>query len=405
MVYFDYRGSGMAEPSLTCEELNAAGVAAQAVDRRAIPAASFVVELMNQCRDRLIASGVDLTAYTTSEIAADVNDVRAALGYPAIHIVGASYGTALGLAVARDFPQIVRTNNLFSVLPIQTRWYFEVEQSFDGALDALFRDCHADRDCRRDYPHLKQNFRQVVADLNANPAVVPLTDPYTGQVYGEYAVDGDTFVHIMYNVLYLHELLYAHPLVANVPDMITRAAAGQTDWLGPMLVLLSSDPTASAAYGMYFSVVCSYNPTEPQLREALKGNKKALPEIRAIMEQTTVDIYHVCATWPSRNADPRANVPAANNVRTLMISSEYDPITPPGYADIAAATLPNTTRVTIPGAGHVAIFPTDPGGACGLSIAMSQIANPAGAPDTSCVAQVPNVFAPLPPEFVGGPTP
>ena len=41
---------------------------------------SPLVSAMNKCRDRLTAAGIDLSAYTTTENAADVNDIR---GYTA----------------------------------------------------------------------------------------------------------------------------------------------------------------------------------------------------------------------------------------------------------------------------------------------------------------------------------
>jgi dienelactone hydrolase len=43
---------------------------------------------------------------------------------------------------------------------------------------------------------------------------------------------------------------------------------------------------------------------------------------------------------------PRIDVP------TLLLSGEADPVTPPHWADLAAASLPASLRVTVPGQGH-----------------------------------------------------
>ncbi|MCX5732583.1 MAG: alpha/beta hydrolase, partial [Deltaproteobacteria bacterium] len=39
-------------------------------------------------------------------------------------------------------------------------------------------------------------------------------------------------------------------------------------------------------------------------------------------------------------------------VPTLLLSGEADPVTPPRWADLAAASLPASRRIEIPGQGH-----------------------------------------------------
>jgi pimeloyl-ACP methyl ester carboxylesterase len=48
----------------------------------------------------------DLTAYNTAASAADVNDLRLALGYEQINLWGGSYGARLALEVMRDYPAV-----------------------------------------------------------------------------------------------------------------------------------------------------------------------------------------------------------------------------------------------------------------------------------------------------------
>ena len=64
LILLDQRGTGYSLPSLNCpEKEDNADDATQA------------------CRDRLIGEGVDLQAYNSAENAADVADLRVALGY------------------------------------------------------------------------------------------------------------------------------------------------------------------------------------------------------------------------------------------------------------------------------------------------------------------------------------
>jgi pimeloyl-ACP methyl ester carboxylesterase len=75
------------------------------------------VEAMLRCRDRLIQEGIDLSAYNSAASAADVNDLRIALGYDQVNLYGVSYGSRLALTVMRDYPGILRSVILDSTYP------------------------------------------------------------------------------------------------------------------------------------------------------------------------------------------------------------------------------------------------------------------------------------------------
>jgi pimeloyl-ACP methyl ester carboxylesterase len=395
VIFFDQRGTGKSQPSLQCPEVNALTLKGTPVLQAF--ADTPLVAAMNKCRDRLVGMGIDLSAYTTTENAADVNDVRIALGYPAMDLLGASYGSELGLAVTRDFGQFVRTNNQASIVPLQETWFFEPPQNFDRAINELFRDCGADAACNAAYPNLKAAFQSTVATLNDTPQILTLKDPASGQVV-KVPLDGDTYTALLF------QLFYATPLIPFLPDAMTRASRGDFVWLENLLPLILDDGSDPTALGMHFSVVCSKNPTQAQLDAATAADQNILPEVRAALEPQSVDYFNICATWPSRNADPKANIAVTSDRPTTLISGQFDPVTPPSYADTAKATLSNATSVTLTGGGHSAIAPGEPVGACGFNIMTSNIANP-GKPDTACAAALKTTYRPLPNSIAGGPTP
>ena len=400
VVFFDQRGTGKSQPTLICTEFESSSrLRLKQPLLRAFEIEETFVSLANACRDRLVGQGIDLSAYTTTENAADVNDVRLALGYSKINIIGASYGSELGLAVGRDWNQFVRTNNLASLVPIQETWYFEPPQSFDTAVKALGADCAATVACSAANPNLVANFQKVARDLNANPALLTVRDPQSGRTLGQLPLTGDDFVNVMF------QLFYSTQLVPFLPDMITRSANGNFTWLENLLPLVlggeGSDPTS---LGMHFSVVCSKDPSLSNLDVALAGNQNILPEIRQALEPSIKEYFEICSTWPSKNADPKGTSPASFDVPTTLVSGQFDPITPPSYADIADETLPNATRVTLPGGGHSAIIPSEPVGACGLTVMLSLIAS-GTTPDTSCVGTLQTTYRVLPPVISGDPVP
>ena len=393
-VIFDQRGTGKSQPSLQCPEVS--GTTSQGFYLQAFADSPFVTA-MNRCRDRLTAAGVDLSAYTTTENAADVNDIRLALGYPAMNVIGGSYGTELGLAVARDFGPFVRTNNLSSIVPLQLAWFYEPPQNFNRALNELFTDCAANAACAAANPDLKTAFQTTVARLDASPAILTITDPASGET-AKAPLDGATFTGLLF------QLTYSTSLVPFLPDMITRTSRGDYVWLQNLLPLILNEGNDPTALGMHFSVVCSKDTSQARLNAALAADKGILPEVREALEPSLYEYSTLCASWPSKGADPKADQPVKSDRPTVLVSGQFDPITPPRYADLVKATLTNAVSVVLPGGGHTPIIPGEPVGNCGFTILATNIASP-GAPDTSCIAALKTTYRQLPASIAGGPTP
>ena len=63
---------------------------------------SEILEAKAACRDRLDAAGINLSAYNSAASAADLNDLRQALGYESWNLYGVSYGARLALTATPD---------------------------------------------------------------------------------------------------------------------------------------------------------------------------------------------------------------------------------------------------------------------------------------------------------------
>jgi pimeloyl-ACP methyl ester carboxylesterase len=105
LVFFDQRGTG-GSGALSCAFLG----------RHNFLGALFPSEHLGACR-RALARQADLSAYTNSTSAEDLEAVRKALGADVWSLAGFSFGTRLAQTYARSFPHRVRAVVLDGVVP------------------------------------------------------------------------------------------------------------------------------------------------------------------------------------------------------------------------------------------------------------------------------------------------
>lgn len=99
VVVVDQRGIGKSIPRLSCSRYFKAdhwNSISLSVDAE-ISFDKLMRDEVVACRSALLANGIDLFAYNTAENAADVNDVRMALGIKKWVLYGVSYGTRVAL--------------------------------------------------------------------------------------------------------------------------------------------------------------------------------------------------------------------------------------------------------------------------------------------------------------------
>jgi pimeloyl-ACP methyl ester carboxylesterase len=80
VIFLDQRGTWKSDPLLSCPEMDGFLADWAGLNTFDPATASRSAAATRACRDRLTATGVDLAAYTTTENAADVADLRVALG-------------------------------------------------------------------------------------------------------------------------------------------------------------------------------------------------------------------------------------------------------------------------------------------------------------------------------------
>lgn len=373
VIVFDPRGVGMSQPALECPEAIAQQFEDYTQRLRANDRDDHLVAAALRCRDRLVGQGIDLAAYTSAQSAADVDDIRTALGYRQVDLLGISYGTRLALTVVRDFPTIVHSILLDSVVPLDLNLYQQRAGSFDRALTMLFAACAADKGCAASYPTLEADFTAVVATLNTQPVTVGVTDP-TGAGH-DVLVTGDRFVGALF------DWLYRPSAMEYIPGAIEQLKGGAHTLLAQLLGSTLSATTFGHTQGLQYSVVCNELVPFETPAAVMASVQGARPELRGALAGVD-SIFTICAQWPHDPADPREHRAVTSDVPTLVLESGNDPVTPPAFGQRAARTLSRSVYVETPGIGHSVVAN---GGPCVQTIVRAFYANPIPQEFGACV--------------------
>ena len=324
----DLRGTGGSAP-LECPELRDV----QGFLDHYVPA-----DRVRACAGRL-RKVADLTQYTTDNAVDDVDEVRAALRYPQMNIMGASYGTRTVLVYLRRHPDRVRTAILDGVVPTHDRAPLFFARSTQKALDGLIAECAGDAGCARTFPRLKEEIATVLALAEREPVHVRLLDPKTGRP-SEIRLARSGVAQI------LRYMLYDPSAAAELPLRVHLAAQGDWKPLAEKAITFAKIMTAfDNAY--FFGVTCSED--VPFIRD---------PEIPAAVAGTFLGDFRIreqraaCAGWPAVKVPESFLAPVVSDVPSLVIAGERDPATPPTDSEEAARTLRHSRYVLIPDAGH-----------------------------------------------------
>lgn len=368
LVLLDQRGTGYSEPSLNCPEVE------QGEDNA-----------VQACHDRLVSEGVNLQAYNSFENAADVADLRVALGYEEWNLFGISYGTRLALTVMRDHPEGVRSVVIDSVYPPEVNSWEEYGANTADVFGRLFKACADNAECSAAYPGLEKSFYDTVDKLNAEPASYTGKDATSGESTDK-TLSGNELIDRVFQIMYSSESIPALPMTLSEVANGNYAALDDLEAGGPAQSARRQAPSedVSDSEGMNNSVDC-------QEEVAFNNEDKAITNVPAnppLLHDNSVSAiqstFSDCQIWGVKPADKIEAQPVKSDLPTLVMAGEFDPITPAKWAKSAASYLPNSTFFLIPGGGHGVVDFDD----CTKGIMQAFLDVPTAKPDGSCVSQI-----------------
>ncbi|NUT40060.1 MAG: alpha/beta hydrolase [Thermoactinospora sp.] len=344
VIALEQRGSRYSRPSLGCPE------AVTRIIEHLIPASGSGEPPADTCLGRLREEGVDLRGYTTEEIAADVVDLRQALGYPQWNLFGVSYSTRSMLRAAALDPEGTRTLVLDSFLPEGVAWYDDAERNILDVMAAL---------------GVRERFERLAARFDAKPLAVDAPDPLTGGRLALILSGGDLMT-------ILGEAIRDAQVAAALPALIDALEHGRHEVLQPILDR-AAPALASYDWGLYHAVQCQ--------DEVPFNEFAAEPRLFTAQEDR-----RTCKEWKLPSSKPAA---ATTEAPVLVVSGALDPTTPSRTARPAAERLPGARFVEFPGVGHAVFLTTR----CGQRTIAAFVADPAAPAAAPCPAPYERVEA------------
>ena len=341
VILWDQRGSGRAVPSLNCPEKEEAVMGALMTTDSVEVELQRNVDATQACRDRLVGDGIDLDDYNTHASVNDMEALRVAMGVDTWNVQGASYGTRIGLAYARQHPEPIRALVLDSVYPPQVGTIERIEAMAPTALQRLVDECTDDAACAAVLPDLGDSIEAAAASLDANPGEATLALEFAGQSEEkDYRIVGSDFRSGMFAALYDTSII---PLL---PSIIGDVADGDHGIVATFLQTATPRLTGMSE-GAYLSIDCADS------GRLLEG---ASPE--DIVGEGDFFIYAMvlsatfCNIWDVTPLPEAFNEPSLPAVPTIVFAGTLDPVTPFMDSREQAEAMADARFVLAPRGGH-----------------------------------------------------
>ena len=289
-ILFDQRGTQYSDPYLYClpydEYLWDTHEQNLSLDEYNAGALSKLAACLDDWRNQ----GINLASYNSAESAADVNDLRLALGYDQVNLYGTSYGTRLALTVMRDYPEGIRSVIIDSVYPPQVAIDLELAVNANRSLQEVFQACTADDTCAGKYGDIEAKLYAIIDRLEVAPVRVETYGPYRDHPYTVY-LDSDLFIDMIFGAL------YSMVSIAELPHFIDAAYKESYAELSEPICGAIGSPLST---GFFWSITCSDEVPFEIDAERPSESTNISPALNAhFTERYALD---VCRLWKSLSA-------------------------------------------------------------------------------------------------------
>jgi len=365
LIFFDYRGTGFSEPAL-CPGIKDSLFVFSKTNPTAKQKKDYEVTLYKKCRGQHLKEGIDISSFSAAQLAADAEAIRKSLQIADWNVYGVSFGTTVALNMIRNHSKHVKAVILDSPFPPNAPW-LDYVRPFDTCFKVMEKNIAADPIAAAAFPALRNDFVKAVKRLNKVPYKI-------GFGNFSYDVTGDDFAWVIWSAM------LSPKAIPIVPIAIKEVANGN-DLILSKLIGVFGQPNS---YG-------KFSETQSRAIMCFEGRPRKAEDSEASLRLHYPDFVSfisafdeaICNVWRPDIATEKIFKPVVSNVPVLILSGEYDPVCPPVFGDITAATLSKSVHLVVPSASHAAIHADD----CIRNIAVGFLLNPSEKIDEKCVSE------------------
>ncbi len=331
ILFIDQRGTGKSQPFL-CED----------TPRQFDPSDAQAVESFKASIKQCLNNYPYRHELSTAQAAQDIEFIRKTLGYTQLNIWGGSYGTRVALAYQARFPEMSRTVILDGSAPASIGLPRYAERDAAQALHALFTECKAQPACDKTFGDLNSQWQEFLDDLAKSHPKIALQHPRTQQ---------SETVTLTPSLIanWVRMALYSRELSALLPLAIQHAAKKDYSIIGNMAYTAQDGLEGHLAYGMHITMLCHEDFFAQPINkaEAIQGIYPSMP-LNGLN-----DFQSLCKDLPPLPKGFEADyLPLTSKVPTLLLSGQFDPITPAFWGDWASQRLTQNLHWVVPGGHH-----------------------------------------------------
>ena len=192
-------------------------------------------------------------------------------------------------------------------------------------------------ECQKKFGDAYANLHTLHHRLQEKPVTVEVRDPSTFEL-SQRPLSAGAFAGLV--------RLYAYSPVTSalLPLMTSDALHGNYAPLLGQVRLITEGIGDSINTGMGLSVICSED------ADALKVDTK---DNDTLLGNSLVNFYlNACPAWPHGTMPAHFHDAFKTNLPVLILSGEFDPVTPPRYAQEIVKGLHNARVLSLRGQGH-----------------------------------------------------
>ena len=337
LIFLDQRGTGLSEPNMRVmpERLETN------IFRSREDAVDALRSMADHAKREIESRGIDLHGYDSVQAADDINDVRMALGYDKVSLLGFSYGTHLAQVTMRRHGEHLDGVVLAGVEGLDQT--YKLPLNMDTHFRKLAMMAARDPGVGKDVPDLVELYQRVSARLATEPMIVPANHPATGE-----RIEIPVGAHGLAMILRFD--MGDNTDLPMFPKLLHSIDQGDTtilSWfvnkrlrtlMGLNAMFVFTDGAAGASPGRFAMI-------EDQASKSMFGDAMNFP------------FPDSAEIWGVHDLGEEYRAPLVSDVRTLLLSGTLDWNCPPFQSEQLKWGLINASHICVENAGHEQILP------------------------------------------------